>query len=154
MALVGLISDTHGLVRPEIFEAFRQCSLILHAGDVGKALVLEVLREICPVVAVRGNVDRGDWARSLPSTQLIQVENLWIYVLHDVTALDLNPGPVDIRMVLFGHSHEPASYRKKGVTYFNPGSAGPKRFKLPVTAATMEVHGDSFETEWICLEPA
>ncbi len=153
MSLIGLISDTHGLVRPQVLKTFRNCSLILHAGDIGAPQVLVTLGEICPVIAVRGNMDQGSWARSIPPTELVRVENLWIYMLHDLTTLDLAPA-ANVGMVLSGHSHDPASYRKNSTTYFNPGSAGPRRFNLPVTVAMLEVHGDSFETRWVHVDSA
>lgn len=152
MSLIGLISDTHGLVRPKVLEAFQNCSLILHAGDVGAPQVLVTLGEICPVIAVRGNMDMGKWAQSIPPTEFVQVENLWVYMLHDLATLDISPDGANVGMVLSGHSHNPESYQKKGITYFNPGSAGPKRFQLPVTVAVMEVHGSSFETRWVNVD--
>ncbi len=152
MLVIGLISDTHGWLRPQVLEAFRPCSLILHAGDIGNAQVLERLRQLCPVVAVRGNVDRGDWAQALPATELVEAGTLWIYMLHDVTTLDLVPEAADIQLVLSGHTHKPSCHQRKGVTYLNPGSAGPRRFNLPATAAMLYIQGESLETRWILLE--
>ncbi|MGC2193548.1 MAG: metallophosphoesterase family protein [Terriglobales bacterium] len=133
MTVVGVISDTHGLLRPEAVEALLGVSHILHAGDVGAEEVLEGLRRIAPVTAVRGNVDRGPWARHFPRSAVVQVEAVSIYMLHILAELDLKPEAAGFGVVVYGHSHVPSSEAKNGVLYFNPGSAGPRRFKLPVT---------------------
>lgn len=145
--LVGVISDTHGLLRPEALEALAGSELILHAGDVGDPEILRRLEEMAPVVAIRGNVDRGDVARSLPDTQVVEVGGRLIYILHDVEALDLAPEAAGISMVIFGHSHMPEIREKEGVQYFNPGSAGPKRFSNPVSVGRLRIGPDVLKPE-------
>src|SRR5438105_4541863 len=120
---IGVISDTHGLLRPEAIAALRGSDRILHAGDVGDPVILDHLRELAPVTAIRGNVDREPWAAALPETELIDVEGVSIYVLHDLARLDLKPEAAGIRVVIYGHSHQPKIEEKNGVLYFNPGSA-------------------------------
>src|SRR5579862_7756785 len=137
MAIVGVISDTHGLLRPEAIAALRGSDQIVHAGDVGAPGILAELAKIAPVTAVRGNVDRVDWAREIPKSELIEVDGLSIYVLHIREELDLNPAAAGIAAVVFGHSHVPSQEVNCGVLYFNPGSAGPRRFKLPVTVGRL-----------------
>jgi putative phosphoesterase len=137
MAIVGVISDTHGLLRPEAIAALRGSDQIVHAGDVGAPGILAELAKIAPVTAVRGNVDRVDWARGIPKSELIEVDGLSIYVLHIREELDLNPAAAGIAAVVFGHSHVPSQEVNRGVLYFNPGSAGPRRFKLPVTVGRL-----------------
>src|SRR5467141_833237 len=144
---VGLISDTHGLLRREAVEALRGSELIVHAGDVGDAKILEELRKLAPVVAVRGNVDTQKWARTLPLTTVAEAGAVLIYVLHDVNALDLNPAAAGFRLVVSGHSHKPGKIERDGVLYITPGSAGPRfpgsagprRFQLPVSVARLNV---------------
>jgi len=134
--LIGLISDTHGLLRPEAVRALEGSDLIIHAGDVGKPEILEQLRTLAPVVAVRGNVDQGNWAEALPLTAVVDPG---IYVLHDVKELGLDPALSGFRMVVSGHSHKPSKTERAGVLYVNPGAAGPRRFRLPVTIAKLNV---------------
>jgi len=141
MRVVGVNSDTHGLLRPAAVEALRGSAHILHAGDVGAPEILERLREIAPVTAVRGNVDRGAWASALPQSEVVEIEDVSIYMLHILDELDLNPEAGGFGVVVYGHSHKPASEMKNGVLYFNPGSAGPRRFKLPVTVGKLIVKG-------------
>jgi putative phosphoesterase len=136
---VGVISDTHGLLRPEAIEALRGAELIVHAGDVGKADLLESLRAIAPTIAVRGNIDTAAWASTLPSTEVIEVGDLHLYVLHDLSTLDLDPKAAGFAAVIFGHSHRPGAELRDGVLFLNPGSAGPRRFSLPITLARLEV---------------
>lgn len=136
---VGVISDTHGLLRPEALGALRGSDLILHAGDVGAPEVLRELETVAPVVAVRGNVDLGDWTRALPDSQVVEVEDSLIYLLHDIDALDLSPEAAGMSVVVFGHSHQPEIRQTRGVRYFNPGSAGPRRFSNPVTLGFLDV---------------
>lgn len=138
---VGVISDTHGLLRPEAFDALRGSELIVHAGDVGKPEVLERLRTIAPTVAVRGNVDAGAWADALPATEVVEAEQVHLYVLHDISELDLDPRAAGFTAVIYGHSHKPAAEMRDGVLYLNPGSAGPRRFSLPMTVARLQVDG-------------
>src|SRR5690348_17262624 len=128
--MVGLISDTHGLIRPEALEALRGSRLIIHAGDVGNEEVIVALRAIAPVVAVRGNIDKSGWPATLPTTEVVGVGGLSIYVLHDLNELDLDPAAAGFRAVISGHSHKPSSEERNGVLYLNPGSAGPRRFNL------------------------
>src|SRR5579871_797316 len=130
---IGVISDTHGLLRPEAVEALRGSQHIIHAGDVGDPVILERLTEIAPVTAVRGNVDKGAWARKLPESNVLEVEGVSIYVLHEIDRLDLKPEAAGFAAVIYGHSHVPKQEMKNGVLYFNPGSAGPKRFSLPIS---------------------
>jgi putative phosphoesterase len=139
--LVGVVSDTHGLVRPEAVAALADCDLIVHAGDVGGAEVLERLRAIAPVVAVRGNNDKGEWADALRDTEVVEVGGVSLYVLHEISALDLDPEAVGFAVVVSGHSHRASAEVRAGVLYLNPGSIGPRRFSLPVTLARLAVTG-------------
>jgi len=149
---VGLISDTHGLLRKEAVEALRGSELILHAGDVGKPEILEELRKIAPVVAVRGNVDAEPWANVLPVTAVTEANGVMIYMIHDVTALDLNPAASGFRIVVSGHTHKAGRLERDGVLYINPGSAGPRRFQLPVTVARLQLGRTAPEVEFVDLE--
>ncbi|HYJ34423.1 MAG TPA: metallophosphoesterase family protein [Candidatus Binatia bacterium] len=137
--LIGVISDTHGLLRPEALEALRGVEAIVHAGDVGRPDILEELRGIAPVTAVHGNVDRGALIRDLPSTAILDAGGASIYVLHDLAQLDLNPRAAGFGVVVSGHTHAPVIREKDGVLYLNPGSAGPRRFDLPVSIAMLTV---------------
>lgn len=148
---IGLISDTHGLLRPEAVEALRGSELILHAGDVGKPEILAALREIAPVIAVRGNVDTADWTRKLPETAVAEADKVLLYILHDVHSLDLNPAAAGFHVVVSGHSHQPGKLERDGVLYINPGSAGPRRFQLPVTVARLNLTLTPFEVEFVEL---
>ena len=149
---IGLISDTHGLLREETVEALRGSELIIHAGDVGKPEILEALKKIAPVVAVRGNVDTEPWAQALPETAVAEAGAAMIYVLHDVKALDLNPAASGFQIVVSGHSHKPGKTERDGVLYINPGSAGPRRFQLPVTVARLRLGGMPYEVEFVDFE--
>jgi putative phosphoesterase len=149
---IGLISDTHGLLRKEALETLRGSELILHAGDVGKQEILEALRELAPVVAVRGNVDTQEWARVLPSTATLEAGAIRIYMLHDVKELDLNPASAGFRIVVSGHSHQPGKNERGGVWYINPGSAGPRRFQLPVTIALLNLAEEPWSLEFVNLQ--
>ena|SRR5579864_7208591 len=133
MTTVGVISDTHGLLRPEAIDALRGVDWILHAGDIGDLAILKELETLAPVAAVRGNVDGEAWARKLPLTEVIEKDGVSIYMLHILEKLDLKPEAAGFGVVVYGHSHVPKIEAKHGVLYFNPGSAGPRRFKLPVT---------------------
>ena len=148
---VGAISDTHGLVRPEALEALKGSELIIHAGDVGGPEVLEALGRVAPVVAVRGNNDRGEWAEALPAYEALEVGGAFVYVLHDLKELDISPAAAGFRVVVSGHSHKPLAEERRGVLYLNPGSAGPRRFKLPVTLARLKLTGDEVSAEIINL---
>jgi uncharacterized protein len=136
---IGVISDTHGLLREQAREALVGVEMILHAGDVGKPEVLQELGRVAPVLAVRGNVDRGEWAKALPQTQTTSIGGVWIYMLHDVSRLDLDPAGGGFSVVISGHSHRARLERKHGVLYLNPGAAGPRRFALPASVAVLEV---------------
>jgi uncharacterized protein len=145
--LIGVISDTHGLLRPEAITALRGSERIIHAGDVGAPEILDKLRSIAPVIAVRGNVDKGAWARKLPETEVVEAGGICIYVLHDLAQLDLKPRAAGFHVVISGHSHIPKQETREGVLYFNPGSAGPRRFKLPISIGKLtlergEVRGE------------
>jgi hypothetical protein len=148
---VGVISDTHGLLRPQAIEFLRRCDLIVHAGDLGDPDILHTLESIAPTVAVRGNVDRGSWARALPLKDLVEACGKLLYVIHNLDELDLDPAAAEIDAVISGHSHMPASHEKDGVLYFNPGSAGPRRFKLPVSIGRITVTDSGLKSEIIDL---
>jgi putative phosphoesterase len=152
MAIVGVISDTHGLLRAEAVEALRASDRIVHAGDVGAPEVLDELAKIAPLTVVRGNVDRGDWAHKLPKSDLIEVGGISIYMLHIREELDLNPIAAGIGVVVFGHSHVPGQETKGDVLYFNPGSAGPRRFKLPVTVGRLVIENGTVRGEIVELK--
>jgi putative phosphoesterase len=149
---IGLISDTHGLLRKEAVEALRGSELIIHAGDVGKAEILEELRKIAPVLAVRGNVDTAEWAKALPQTAVAEAAATRIYVLHDVKALDLNPSAAGFHIVVSGHTHKPGKSERAGVLYINPGSAGPRRFQLPLSVARLDMGQARYEVEFVHLD--
>jgi putative phosphoesterase len=150
--LIGLISDTHGLLREEAVRALRGAELIVHAGDVGKPEIIEALRRLAPVVAVRGNVDKGDWALALPATAVAEAGPVKMYVLHDVNELDMEPTAADFDVVVSGHSHKFGRSERSGVLYINPGSAGPKRFQLPVTIARLNLGVRPWKVEFVDLE--
>ena len=149
---LGIISDTHGLLRPEAVRALQGVDFIIHAGDLGKPEVLAALEGIAPVYAVRGNIDRGEWARRLPLTRVVEVGRVHLYVLHEFFCLDLDPGAAGFAAVIFGHSHQPHLEWKNGVLYLTPGSAGPRRFTLPVTLARLYLQRDSLRAELVELE--
>jgi uncharacterized protein len=156
---LGIVSDTHGLLRPEVLTALHGVDRILHLGDVGKASILKELEKIAPVTAVRGNVDREGLCGKLPETEVALVEtssgsSLYIYMLHDLKTLHLDPAAAKFAAVLYGHSHVPNFHTKKGVLYFNPGSCGPRRFELPVTVGllTLKKNGE-LSPEIIYLSP-
>lgn len=148
---IGIISDTHGVLRPEAVEAFAGVAHIVHAGDIGDPAVLEALGKIARVTAVRGNVDRGPWAHPLPETALMEVAGSLLYILHDLSRLDLQPRAADVAAVIFGHSHIAGAERRDGVLYFNPGSAGPRRFDLPATVGILEIDGLGIREAVVCL---
>jgi len=150
--ILGVISDTHGLLRPEAVEALRGSDRILHAGDVGAPEILEALAQLAPVTAVRGNVDTDAWARSLPKTEVVEADGVSIYILHDLGQLDLKPEAAGFRAVVSGHSHQPKIEEKNGVLYFNPGSAGPRRFHLPVSVGRLLVEAGKGRAELVELK--
>lgn len=147
--LIGVISDTHGLVRPEALVALAGADLVIHAGDIGRPEVLQALEAVAPVTAVRGNNDKGAWAAALPDTAVIDVGGLRLYVVHDIKALGF--APAGCAAVICGHSHQPRLEQRAGVLFLNPGSAGPRRFKLPVTVARLYVRGGTLAAELVVL---
>ncbi|HTS26366.1 MAG TPA: metallophosphoesterase family protein [Bryobacteraceae bacterium] len=149
--LVGLISDTHGLLREEALQALQGSDLIIHAGDIGKPEILDILRGLAPVVAIRGNIDRGAWAAGLPATAKTQAGAALVYVIHDVNELDLDPVNAGYHVVVSGHSHKPGCTERSGVLYINPGSAGPRRFRLPVTVARLNLSPTPWQIDFIDL---
>lgn len=152
MPRVGLISDTHGLLRPEAVTFLRGSDFIVHAGDIGDAKVLEKLGNLAPITVVRGNNDKGPWADSIAETEVLRVNDVSIYVLHDLAELDLDPVAAGFRVVVFGHSHRPRSETREGVLYINPGSAGPRRFKLPISVGELQIVGASVTPKYVELE--
>jgi putative phosphoesterase len=148
--LIGVISDTHGLVRPQALEALAGVDMILHAGDIGNAAVLDTLRDVAPVVAVRGNNDKGDWAESLSDWEVVEIGDVSIYVLHNLAEIDISPAGT-FQVVISGHSHKPAVEERRGVLYVNPGSAGPRRFSLPISLAHLRVDGNTVNAKLIEL---
>jgi putative phosphoesterase len=148
---LGVISDTHGLLRPEAVESLRGSDRILHAGDVGASAILEALAQIAPVTAVRGNVDTETWARSLPAREVVEIAGASIYMLHNLGQLDLKPEAAGFGVVIYGHSHHPKIEEKNGVLYFNPGSAGPRRFHLPVSVGRLIVDAGKVRAELVEL---
>ena len=149
--LLGIISDTHGLLRPEAELALRGVDLIIHAGDVGHPDVLAKLKRIAPVFAVRGNVDTAPWAQELSATTVVEARNATFYVLHNLHDLDLRPEAAGFHFVVSGHTHQPAETEKNGVTYLNPGSAGPRRFDLPIMLARLDLAKRPWKAQFIEL---
>jgi len=147
--ILGLISDTHGLLRDRALRAMQNAGLIIHAGDVGDPKILEALENLAPVMAVRGNVDTAAWAGKLPSTAEVKVGAVGIYILHDVQELKLNSIPSGVSVIVSGHSHKPGQATRSGILYINPGSAGPRRFNLPVTVARFDLERQPWKAEFI-----
>lgn len=147
MRRIGLISDTHGLLRPQVVAFLQGCHHIVHAGDVGAPGILDQLAAIAPVTAVRGNNDIGAWAQALPETALVRIGDMRLYVLHDLAELRIAPPPPDADVVVSGHSHKPLVSRRDGLLFVNPGSVGPRRFKLPIAAADLFVDGRSVDVQ-------
>ena len=150
--IIGVVSDTHGLLRPEALKALEGSKFIIHAGDVGDPTILHRLREIAPLTAVRGNVDVEPWARTLPKTDVLEVEGVSIYVLHNLDELDLKPEAAGFAAVVYGHSHVPKRELKNGVLYFNPGSAGPQRFSLPISLGQLIVKDGEVRAELLEIQ--
>jgi putative phosphoesterase len=148
---IGVISDTHGLLRPEALVALGGCDRIIHAGDIGDPRILTALARIAPLTAIRGNVDHEAWARKIPATNVLEVENVSIYIVHNLGELDLQPEAAGFAAVVYGHSHAAKQETKNGVIYFNPGSAGPKRFKLPVSVGRLLVERGAVRGEIVQL---
>jgi uncharacterized protein len=152
--VVGLISDTHGLLRPEAVDLLRGSDFIVHAEDIGNPHILQALADLAPVAAVRGNIDTGAWAQSLPETEVLRVgEVASFYVLHNIEHLDLDPVAAGFQAVISGHSHKPGHRWKDGVLYVNPGSAGPRRFSLPISVGRLFVDADQVSVELMEIEP-
>ena len=149
---VGVISDTHGLVRPSAKAFLTGCDLIIHGGDICGPFVLEELSSLAPLTAVRGNNDHGEWARRLSATELIKVGGIFMYVIHDLADLDIDPEAASVGVVISGHSHQPLIEKKNDVLFVNPGSAGPRRFKLPISIADITVCAGSVAARWVELE--
>ncbi|WNM63179.1 metallophosphoesterase family protein [Candidatus Nitrospira neomarina] len=137
--MIGIISDTHGLVRPQVIAALTGAKLIIHAGDIGSPEVLKTLEAIAPVIAVRGNNDQDPWAAQIPLTNVVEHQSYVLYVVHELDHLDLDPVAAEFSAVIFGHSHRASAERRKGVLYLNPGSAGPRRFTLPISVARLHL---------------
>ena len=153
MTVVGVISDTHGLLRPEAVAALQGCGLILHAGDIGAPEVLEALRRLAPVHAIRGNIDEGsEWAADIPPTRELDIEGRRVYMLHDLNRLDIDPRDAGIDIVISGHSHAPHINEDGGLLHINPGSAGPRRFSLPVSVALLEITADGIDARIVQLD--
>ena len=150
--LIGLISDTHGLIRPQALAALKGVDLIIHAGDVGKPEVLKALKTIAPLVAIKGNIDKDAWADLLPETKALKIGVEQLYVIHNVKELDFSPAARGYQVVISGHSHKPLIVRRDGVLFVNPGSAGPRRFKLPVAMAKLRLGGRNLRAKIIYLE--
>ena len=148
---IGVISDTHGLLRPEVYEAFHNVDRIIHAGDIGNENILQELENIAPVTAVRGNMD-GDWAFKLRRTEALEISGNLIYVIHDIDRLDLDPDSSGTSVVISGHTHKPSASRHNGVVYMNPGSAGPERSTLPVSVGLLHINSKGIRAEMIKLK--
>ena len=146
--VIGLISDTHGLVRPQALDALRGVDLIIHAGDIGKAEVLDALKPIAPLHAIRGNSDRGAWAKKLPDTMILTVGGVRLHLIHDVHELSFEPAKRGVAGVISGHSHKPSIIERDGVLFVNPGSAGPRRFKLPVAVGKLRIVDGKVQAEY------
>ena len=153
MIRIGLISDTHNLLRPEARRALAGVDRILHAGDICGAAVLDELREIAPLIAVRGNNDHGPWADAIAVTETVEISGFLIHMLHDLDELDIDPYAAGIQVMVSGHSHHPLIERKGGVLFVNPGSAGPRRFKLPISMAVLEIAHGRVDAKLIELQP-
>jgi len=153
MLRIGLISDTHGLLRPEALAALAGSDHIVHAGDIGDPAILAALARIAPLSAVRGNNDRGEWAVAVPDTDTVLIGGITVHVLHDLAELSIDAAAAGVQVVVSGHSHQPRMQWRDGVLFINPGSAGPRRFKLPVSIGRLLVHGTVVEGELISLEP-
>jgi len=149
--IVGVISDTHGLLRPEVIELLRGSEHIIHAGDIGAPGIVPELETIAPVTAIRGNVDVQGWAKRFPETEVVELTGVLIYVIHDVTAMDLDPKAAGFAAIISGHSHKPNLETKNGVLYFNPGSAGPRRFKIPISVGRLKIADEGIFGEVLLL---
>ena len=149
--IIGVISDTHGLLRPEAVALLRGSDQIIHAGDIGSPEIVPELEKVAPVTAIRGNVDTAPWAQRFPETEVVELGGLHLYVIHDANELDLNPKAAGFAAVISGHSHQPKQELRDGVLYFNPGSAGPRRFSLPVSVGRLEIVAGKVSAEILLL---
>ena len=149
---IGLISDTHGQLRPEVHEAFHDVERIIHAGDIGSENILQELETIAPVIAVRGNMDRDDMASKLKRTEIVELQDMQLYVIHDIDRLDIDPKVSGVKAVVFGHSHKPTVQKHDGILYINPGSAGPRRFSLPVSVGLLHINSKGIKAELVKLK--
>ena len=152
MARLGIISDTHGLLRPQAVAFLKGCDRILHGGDIGNAAILAHLSTMAPVTAVRGNNDKGAWAEAIPETEFFEFSGIYVYAIHDLAQLDIEPSAAGIRVVVSGHSHKPLIERRDGIFFVNPGSAGPRRFKLPISVADISIEGNAISPRIIELD--
>jgi putative phosphoesterase len=152
MARLGIISDTHGLLRPQAAAFLQGCDRILHGGDIGNAEILARLSTIAPVTAIRGNNDKGAWAEAIPETEFFEFGGIYVYAIHDLSQLDIEPSAAGIRVVVSGHSHKPLIERRDGVFFVNPGSAGPRRFKLPISVADILIEGSAISPRIVELD--
>ncbi|MDM8536836.1 metallophosphoesterase family protein [Desulfobacterales bacterium HSG17] len=151
--LIAVISDTHGLLRPSVSDAFKGADMILHAGDVCGTSIIDDLLKIAPVTAVRGNMDGGKWADRLPETEIVEAGDILIYMLHDLNKLDLDPETAGFNVIINGHTHQPNIEQRENILYLNPGSAGPRRYDYPISAALLEIKGKSLKPRIIELAP-
>jgi len=149
--IIGVISDTHGLLRPEAVALLRGSDQIIHAGDIGSPEIVPELEKVAPVTAIRGNVDTAPWAQRFPETEVVELGGLHLYVIHDANELDLNPKAAGFAAVISGHSHQPKQELRDGVLYFNPGSAGPRRFSLPVSVGRLKIVAGKVSAEILLL---
>jgi putative phosphoesterase len=152
VARLGIISDTHGLLRPQAAAFLQGCDRILHGGDIGNAEIIMRLSAIAPVTAIRGNNDKGAWAEGIPETELFEFSGIYVYAIHDLSLLDLDPSAAGIQVVVSGHSHKPLIEKRDGVVFVNPGSAGPRRFKLPISVADILIEGAAISSRIVELE--
>ncbi|RLC22058.1 MAG: YfcE family phosphodiesterase [Deltaproteobacteria bacterium] len=150
--LVGVISDTHGLLRPQVAKVFKNADLIVHAGDIDRPGILEALQKIAPVKAVRGNMDYGEWANEIPATEVIEIGDVLLYMLHDLCRLDLEPAASGFSAVINGHTHQPLIEKENGVLFLNPGSAGPPRRNYPISVALLHVRGTDLDAQIVQLD--
>jgi uncharacterized protein len=148
---IGILSDTHGLLRPFVLDRLKGCDLILHAGDIGSPDILELLQRTAPVKAVRGNTDTGAALHELPSDIIVEIDKVFVYMMHDIASMDIDPAAAGISVVVSGHSHVPRIEQRNGIFYVNPGSAGPKRFRLPVSMARMTINGGKIDCSLITI---
>lgn len=149
---VGVISDTHGLLRKDVFQVFKNADYILHAGDVGNQAILDELKKLAPLTVVRGNMDGGDWAADLALTDMVKIGNQYLYLLHDLSCLDIDPQAAGVDIIISGHTHKPLINKQGKILYLNPGSAGPERMNLPVSVAMLYISHNRLDAKIINLE--